>query len=177
MAYAEALNGLSDKEWESLKMPPVTTISQSSNRQLAALDYPHYKQPTVEKIGPSVCRVATSFQVEDVPNRGLVGEGAQDVPRQCHMECFPGLGGELVCLHGDGDLDVTQTVAPPVLVYSQTNTPASERISWSSQGEVRTCTSFPPSHQVGSTPDGKSPPPGFGFNLRNEISVGTVCCP
>ena len=40
--YSEVLNGLSDQEWDELKLPPVTSICHSSNKQLVNLDVPTY---------------------------------------------------------------------------------------------------------------------------------------
>ena len=111
--------------------------------------------------------------VGDACPRVLDG-GHGDVPtllpsvlnRGCHRECYAGLGGILVCTHEDGledDLMNGSTLKPndSVPQHINLNTPASQLMSCSSQGDRSNCAPVYLPHQVGSTPGGAKPtPPG-----------------
>ena len=154
MAYTKVLNDLTDEEWLSHKLPPVTQVIPSANTQLSCLDLPSYQPlPSGREVGTLNVVVemenvtARLNDVSDVGDReclSLLGIPG-NTEYQCHPQCYAGIGGELVCLFGDvsdddcDDVHVQEDVhgvPSPVVELSLTNTPASENISWCSQGAV-----------------------------------------
>ena len=90
--------------------------------------------------------------------------------KQCHDECFPGLGGEMLCLYDDlgeiddvgletnGDRDVDDHV-PLSTGSNQVNTRASASRAVVLAEEILGLELLDPlPHQVGSTPGGVKPP-------------------
>ena len=79
------LNDMSDEEWASHKMPPISSCHPHANEQLPALGYALVPQAMSDLVEVGV----TLREVEDRSSR------------LCHPECVPGLGGESFCLFED----------------------------------------------------------------------------
>ena len=113
----------------------------------------------------------------------IVASSAPDMGMwQCHPECFPGLGGETICLFddmvcdqiSDGTSEVpTPTEVPPPTdgMLSPSNTPDSSV----GLAKENLCYELvaPHPHQVGSIPGGPKPPsPCSGFNKLGTKVMG-----
>ena len=98
VAYTLVLNSLTDDEWLELKLPPVSSITTTRNVQLPLLVDPSFdpvlpETPVHPACPVNVCDVLTPA-VEEI----VVIGGSVYGDRQCHPECYAGLGGTLVCL-------------------------------------------------------------------------------
>ena len=102
--YTEVLNELSDMEWEDLKLPPVTSVRHSSNRQLADLDAPSFFPVKFAQItSPTPPPSLTTF-VNGLLSPSIAEHG-------CHMECFADINGDVVCLHEEDTFEGVNSVA------------------------------------------------------------------
>ena len=103
VAYTIVLNSLTDDEWRELKLPPVSSIAASRNVQLPILVEPSFDPvltdiPVLSACTVTVCDEGSTAVVETKGFKGNVYE-----ERQCHPECYAGLGGSQVCLFDDDD--------------------------------------------------------------------------
>ena len=207
VTYTEVLNSLTDEEWARLKLPPVATVRHAPNVQLADLGCPSFIPATIGT-GPYSGSVVVParviedvdcasdaiedavLSVEDVVAFAVAPAPLHDVAvpefefKQCHQQCFPGLGGESICLFRDMTCDdyvAVETdegganlnmaaiieVSPPStskVWLSPSNSPASE-YSVVLAEENLGLEPAPHQHQAGSIPGVVKPPsPCPGFN-------------
>ena len=131
--------------------------------------------PDVVKVLSDLC--LSSAPKDEVTVAGDIVACVEDVspaqlgeaPRQCHPQCYAGLGGEVICLFemenvSDKPIAIQPCVTPaeticPDLVLIPSNTLASDdsgEIAWENLGSEK----LPPCpHQVGSTLDEAKPTP------------------
>ena len=130
--YTEILNSLTDEEWERLRLPSPTTAVFRPNLQLPNLADPQHKSlhchaqcspvlhPIKSQLGPrpqvksfeprhqsalSVLSHPPGDVHSSVQEHSVLGDCGVDkyLPMQCHDVCFPGLGGDIVCLYDDDE--------------------------------------------------------------------------
>ena len=103
MAYSEVLNNITDKEWRSLKLPPVSVVRHDANVQLSGLVVPNFQvaEDTIDDVLGDAVPVHAVGVARQVVNYVVPSLDNEEVGSQCHPECYPGLGGEMFCLVDD----------------------------------------------------------------------------
>ena len=104
VVYSMVLNSFSDSEWVTLKLPPVSSTYPSSNKQLPDLDSPSFlpvasREPVLAPCLAVVGGATAGSSMYDMGATKVVEEQVYGCEKKCHSECYPGLGGDLVCLY------------------------------------------------------------------------------
>ena len=134
-----SLNNLSDIEWKVLKLPPPNSAVPRPNIQLPDLVDPNLSDmPKAQVVNGVECGVSLDADVatlgvgctdygggSTVVSLGGVQAPLKQVPTPpCHDVCFPGLGGEVICLFDDlGETEVDDDIVPsPTACFPSTQT-------------------------------------------------------